>query len=382
MWKLILLIALSIVGIIVLALTRCNWKSGDELYKPLEPYKVFDCFMASTGEEDLVLLRILFTNEYVDKYVIMDSDSSHKGHKKELLDFGKILPFLSPEVRSKIVYENVQFPTELNVNVIGDYDNPKAWRREEYQRSRIWEHLKKLGNNEDLVYVSDLDEIPYYKRILGSRSQIWCNNFNNVVQHFELPTYVFNIHWLMKNYKPQYAYITSIGNIKKLLKKWPITSPPELRENNINNLRTGGIRRVAGLHYFARDAGKLKRLWGYEYTHSAPISYGKTFHLNRFSKPKVLKQKHSFMVETGSVGTVQGISSELNEEEIRKYFKDVCEGRWEDLEYIENPDIPPLVYKVLHPIHTMNIQQLRELNKKVESLPKDDLEKFSKKFFE
>ena len=373
---LILLITLFSVSIIVLEMIRVDWKFNVyrplELYRPPEPYKVFDCFMASTGEEDLVLLRILFTNEYVDKYVIMDSDSSHKGHKKELLDFGKILPFLSPEVRSKIVYENVQFPTELNVNVIGDYDNPKAWRREEYQRSRIWEHLKELGNNEDLLYVSDLDEIPYYKRILGPRGQSWCNNFNIVVQHFELPTYTFNIHWRMKNYKPCYAYITSIGNIKKLLKKYPITSPPELRENNINNLRTGGIRK----------AGTLKRSRAYNYTHSAPISYGKTFHLNRFSKPKGLKQKHSYMVESGSVGTVQGISLELNEEEIRKYFKDVCEGRWEDLEYIENPDIPSLVYEVLHPIHTMNIQQLRELNKKVESLSKDEVEKFSKKFFE
>ena len=76
---------------------RFDWKSNVyrplELYRPPEPYKVFDCFMASTGEEDLVLLRILFTNEYVDKYVIMDSDSSHKGHKKELLDLVKFYLF-------------------------------------------------------------------------------------------------------------------------------------------------------------------------------------------------------------------------------------------------------------------------------------------------
>ena len=129
--------------------------------------KIFDCFMYF--DEDVVLdVRLNTLDEYVDHFVIVESIFTHKGEKRDLkFDIKKFLKF-----KKKIIYlvykEN---PHELKSINKQDSENEKSVKyitnailRENSQRNFIIEGLK-IANNEDLILISDLDEIPNLDKI-------------------------------------------------------------------------------------------------------------------------------------------------------------------------------------------------------------------------
>ena len=61
--------------------------------------KIFDCFMYF--DEEVVLdVRLNFLNEYVDKFVIVESEFNHKGEKRvPQFDINKFQKF-----KDKIIY--------------------------------------------------------------------------------------------------------------------------------------------------------------------------------------------------------------------------------------------------------------------------------------
>ena len=111
--------------------------------------KIFDCFLYNN--ENLVLdIRFNTLSKYVDKFIIVESKFDHQGNKKEL-NF-KIENFQS--FKDKIIYLIVErFP-----------DNISNWQRENYQRNFILNGLKK-AEDEDLIIISDIDEIPDLSKI-------------------------------------------------------------------------------------------------------------------------------------------------------------------------------------------------------------------------
>ena len=111
--------------------------------------KIFDCFLYNN--ENLVLdIRFNTLSKYVDKFIIVESKFDHQGNKKEL-NF-KIENFQS--FKDKIIYLIVErFP-----------DNISNWQRENYQRNFILKGLKK-AEDEDLIIISDIDEIPDLSKI-------------------------------------------------------------------------------------------------------------------------------------------------------------------------------------------------------------------------
>ena len=124
--------------------------------------KIYDCFMFY--DEDLVIdLRLNILNEYVHKFVIVESKFTHSGKKRELLfDINKYSKF--KEKINYIVLENE--PVDLEIVHDNDTDDKKnskyimnALKRENFQRNGI---KKGLTNAEpgDLILVSDVDEIP------------------------------------------------------------------------------------------------------------------------------------------------------------------------------------------------------------------------------
>ena len=115
-------------------------------------------------DEDLVIdLRLNILNEYVHKFVIVESKFTHSGKKRELLfDINKYSKFKNKI--NYIVLENEPEDLEkVHDNDTYDKKNSKyimnALKRENFQRNGI---KKGLTNAEpgDLILVSDVDEIP------------------------------------------------------------------------------------------------------------------------------------------------------------------------------------------------------------------------------
>ena len=123
---------------------------------------IFDCFMYF-DEEQILELRLNVLDEKVDFFVIVESIYNHRGDKRDLLfDKNKFLKF-----SKKIIYlVSEEIPN--NVELINENDDKKekdrkyimnAVYRENAQRNLISEGIKN-ANKDDLIMISDVDEIP------------------------------------------------------------------------------------------------------------------------------------------------------------------------------------------------------------------------------
>mgnify|MGYP001464191119 FL=1 len=115
-------------------------------------------------DEDLVIdLRLNILNEYVHKFVIVESKFTHSGKKRELLfDINKYSKFENKI--NYIVLENEPVDLErVHDNDTDDKKNSKyimnALKRENFQRNGIKKGLTN-AKPDDLILVSDVDEIP------------------------------------------------------------------------------------------------------------------------------------------------------------------------------------------------------------------------------
>lgn len=129
--------------------------------------KIYDCFIFF-NELDLLELRLRILDKVVDYFVIVEAKKTHSGKDKPLNFLENKERFKKWE--NKIIYvipEKLPLPTKIyfkdnwrmnSVLGIGRF------RPEIAQRKCVKEGLKK-AKNEDLVIISDLDEIPNPKKI-------------------------------------------------------------------------------------------------------------------------------------------------------------------------------------------------------------------------
>ncbi len=111
---------------------------------------IFDCFQYF-NEEHIAEIRFNILNEFVDKFVIVESTVNHQGEAKKLnFDINKYKKF-----QKKINYivvddtpENLKNPHKGGESLV-----------EQYQRNSIMKGLKNAADN-DLIILSDVDEIP------------------------------------------------------------------------------------------------------------------------------------------------------------------------------------------------------------------------------
>jgi len=152
--------------------------------------KIFDCFMYF--DEDVVLdVRLNTLDQYVSKFVIVESLFTHKGDKRDLkFDIKKFNKFKNKIVY--LVYEKE--PHEIESINEDETENEKSGKfilnaayRENGQRNFISEGLKN-AHDEDFILISDLDEIP-------NLSNINLNNFREKLIFFnqEMFYYKFNL---------------------------------------------------------------------------------------------------------------------------------------------------------------------------------------------
>ncbi len=119
--------------------------------------KLYDCCMYF--DEDLMLdLRLNTLNKYVDKFIIAEATRDHSGKEKKLnFDFKNFSRF-----KDKIKYLIID---DLPINVESKKKNwtPNHWR-DQYQRNALSRGFKDC-EDEDLIMISDVDEIPNLKKL-------------------------------------------------------------------------------------------------------------------------------------------------------------------------------------------------------------------------
>ena len=129
--------------------------------------KIFDCFMYF--DEEVVLdLRLNVLNDYVDYFVVVESNFTHRGEKRKLM----FEPKKFEKFKNKIIYLVYDKQPE-NIEEINNYDNEdeksrkyilNAAQRENGQRNFILQGLNE-AKNDDIILISDVDEIPNLENI-------------------------------------------------------------------------------------------------------------------------------------------------------------------------------------------------------------------------
>ena len=152
--------------------------------------RIFDCFMYF-DEEMILDVRLNTLNKFVDYFVIAESKFTHSGKKRNLnFNINKFEKF-----KDKIIYLIYdKEPQGIEIINENDHKNDKARKtimnavkRENGQRNYLQKGLD-VAENEDIILVSDVDEIPNLINIDFA-------NFKNKIIQFkqEMFYYKFNL---------------------------------------------------------------------------------------------------------------------------------------------------------------------------------------------
>ncbi len=182
---------------------------------------IYDCFMYY--DEDLLLdLRLNYLDRYVKKFVISEATYTHNGSKKKLnFDMGKFKKF-----SDKIIYIVVDKEPENILKIIKndskEINGPKlilnGMARDYFQRQNLIKGINE-ASDDDLILISDLDEIPNFEKF---------NNFeiNDNILIFEQKTFFYKLNLFYNDF---------IWFGTKGIKKKNLISPQWLRNIKAKN---------------------------------------------------------------------------------------------------------------------------------------------------
>ena len=159
--------------------------------------KIFDCFMFY-DEEMLLDIRLNILNEYVDQFIIVESDYTHSGKKRDFLfDIRKFKKF-----EHKINYLALK-GSPKDIEEINSYDTDETkeskiilngYRRDNFQRENISNLLKSAEPNDQII-ISDLDEIPKLENINFKVIKNKIILFNQKMFYYKLNLVYETINW-------------------------------------------------------------------------------------------------------------------------------------------------------------------------------------------
>ena len=161
--------------------------------------KIFDCFMYF-DEETVLELRLNILDKYVDYFVIVESSFTHKGDKRDLkFNHQKFKKF-----KDKLIYITYdEEPPEIRKNLINEKDSEaiksfkyieNAILRENGQRNYILKGLD-LANNDDMILISDVDEIPNLENLELSKIQEKIILFKQDMFYYKFNLKLPNLDW-------------------------------------------------------------------------------------------------------------------------------------------------------------------------------------------
>ena len=125
----------------------------------------YDCF-SFFNELDLLEIRLNTLSEVVDKFVLVESPFTHTGNPKPLYydENKKRFSKFNDRIIHIVVDDFPEMPNDMPIR-------EKAWTRENWQRNAIVRGLPKDIKDDDILLISDLDEIPspeYVKSAISS----------------------------------------------------------------------------------------------------------------------------------------------------------------------------------------------------------------------
>ncbi len=159
--------------------------------------RIFDCFMFY--DEEVVLdIRLNSLKNSVDCFIIVESKFYHNGKKRDLkFDINKY-----PKFKDKIIYI-VQDEEPLNLEIVKKEDDEgtkssklifNAHKRENFQRNQISKALDK-ANEDDLIMISDVDEIPSLKDLNVAKVNNKIVIFEQDIFYYKLNRYLEGFTW-------------------------------------------------------------------------------------------------------------------------------------------------------------------------------------------
>ena len=127
--------------------------------------KIYDCFIYF-DEELLLDIRLNILNKYVDKFIIVESKFSHRGEPREpnfninrYKKFQDKIEYILLDKNPENLFKINKDDTKINEKIIINGN-----LREFFQRNAIQEGLKN-ADEDDLIIISDVDEIPNLEEI-------------------------------------------------------------------------------------------------------------------------------------------------------------------------------------------------------------------------
>jgi len=159
--------------------------------------KIYDCFMYY--DEDIAVdIRLNYLNPYVDKFIIVESKFTHSGKKRNLLfDINKFNNF-----KNKINYIILDHQPN-GIEVVNEKDDEalkshkyifNAIKRENYHRNYIVTGLKE-AEPEDIIMVSDADEIPNLEKLDLEKIKNKLIFFQQKIFYYKLNLCIDSFNW-------------------------------------------------------------------------------------------------------------------------------------------------------------------------------------------
>ena len=207
---------------------------------------IYDCFMYF--DEDLLLdLRLNTLNQFVKKFVITEATYTHNGSKKKLnFDINKFKKF-----KDKIIYIVVENQPD-NILQLSDNDDKdmrgeklilNGMARDYFQRESLSKGLKN-AIGDDLILISDLDEIPNLNKLNFNEVKNNIIIFEQKMFYYKLNLFYESFTWQGSKAVKQKNFISPqwLRNIKgKKYPKWRIdTFLSKKKYSNLLFVKDGG----------------------------------------------------------------------------------------------------------------------------------------------
>ncbi len=207
---------------------------------------IYDCFMYF--DEDLLLdLRLNALNKFVKKFVITEATFTHNGNKKKLnFDIRKFRKF-----EDKIIYIVVDEQPKNIMNLSESDTKEKrgeklilnGMARDYFQRENLLKGTKN-ASDDDLILISDLDEIPNLNELNFSLIQNKIVMFEQKMFYYKLNLLYEDYTWLGTKGVKKKNFLTPqwLRNIKgKKYSKWRIdTFFSKKKYSNLYFIKNGG----------------------------------------------------------------------------------------------------------------------------------------------
>ncbi len=159
--------------------------------------KIFDCFMYHN--EDTVLdVRLNYLDKFVDNFIIVESTFNHRGQKKKLNFDIKKFPNFTKKINYLILDSQSKEIEEIEDGDSKDEKSRKlvlnGYRRDHYQRNYLSTGLDN-ADSDDVVIISDIDEIPNLNKINLKESNQKLIFFNQKMCYYKFNLYHKNYNW-------------------------------------------------------------------------------------------------------------------------------------------------------------------------------------------